>query len=59
MKTQKSAEAGCLKILSLPNFFFFIVYVVQVTKAAQIVFLVIYLWRNVKKKKSKDFAICL
>ncbi len=22
-KTQKSAEAGCLKLLSLPNFFFF------------------------------------
>ncbi len=24
-KTQKSAEAGCLKLLSLPNFFFFTV----------------------------------
>ncbi len=28
-KTQKSAEAGCLKILSLPNFFFFFYSVVN------------------------------
>ncbi len=31
-KTQKSAESGCLKILSLPNFFFFFYSVVECFK---------------------------
>ncbi len=36
-KTQKSAEAGCLKILSLPNFFFFTVHALPVERRFQTV----------------------